>query len=318
MLPEITVDLDAPPAERWRELTPYLEQARELLQAYAGSLGDPAALLPLVGTHGEQWFEADHREEIAALARLAGTSPDAVLLANLTYDATKYLWGCTAFAVDTESGPLHARNLDWWTENGLLSRYTQVANYMRGGRCLYRVVGWPGFAGALSGVAPGRFSVTLNAVSSPDPPALAQPVTFLLRTVLESAADFDDGVERLARTPIMCDCLLLVTGTRPGEMVVIERTPTRHALRFARDGFLVVTNDYRKLDAPEESEGMDVLLQTACGRFDRATALLMQHRPQSAEECFAILRDPQIQMSITVQQMVFSPAEGTVTARVPF
>ncbi len=122
MLPEITIALDAPPAERWRGLTPYVEQARELLQTYAGSLGDPAALLPMVGIYAEQWLAAEHREEIASLARLAGTSPEAVLLANLTYDATKYLWGCTAYAVDTDAGPLHARNLDWWTENGLLSR----------------------------------------------------------------------------------------------------------------------------------------------------------------------------------------------------
>jgi len=36
------------------------------------------------------------------------------------YDALKVIlgraFGCTAFATDAPGGVLHARNLDWWTE----------------------------------------------------------------------------------------------------------------------------------------------------------------------------------------------------------
>ncbi len=49
----------------------------------------------------------------------------------------------------------------------------------------------PGFVGVFSGVAPGRFAVTLNAVLSAEPPQPATPVVLLLRTVLEHAQTFN-------------------------------------------------------------------------------------------------------------------------------
>jgi len=55
-----------------------------------------------------------------------------VALGNCYYDALKVVLGCTAFAVDTGDEILHARNLDWWTENAALARYTTV--------CILRVV----------------------------------------------------------------------------------------------------------------------------------------------------------------------------------
>ena len=53
----------------------------------------------------------------------------------------------------------------------------------------------------------------------------------------------------LCETPIPCDCLLLLTGAAPGEIAVIERTPTRYALRPAADESVCVTNSYLALDA---------------------------------------------------------------------
>src|SRR5580658_2391321 len=86
------------------------------------------------------------------------------------------LMACTAFAIDTPSGPLHARNLDWTSANGRLASETIIVNFRRGEQGpLYRTIGWPGFVGCLSGVAPGRFAATLNAVMSDDPFALAPP-----------------------------------------------------------------------------------------------------------------------------------------------
>jgi hypothetical protein len=91
----------------------------------------------------------------------------------------------------------------------------------------YELVSWPGYIGALSGLAPGRFAVTLNAAISRERPSITRPVVLLIRPVLEACGTYCEALELLQRTPIAADCLLLLTGTRAGEMAVIERTSTR-------------------------------------------------------------------------------------------
>src|SRR5207237_8286843 len=139
------------------------------------------------------------------------------------YDALKVVLGCTAFAIHVGDVILHARNLDWWTENAALTRYTTVSRFIGGPVGEFTTIGWPGFTGAFSGIAPGRFAVTLNAVLSDEPLQTASPVVFLLRQVLEEASDFQSALRILTETPLASDPLLLLTGTRQGEMVVIER-----------------------------------------------------------------------------------------------
>ena len=126
--------------------------------------------------------------------------------------------GCTAFAVNAGGSVLHGRNLDWWTQNAALAHYTAVTHFIGGPAGPFTTVGWPGFVGASSGVANGRFAVTLNAVLSLEPAQAATPVVLLLRTVLEEARTFDEAVATLSDALLPCDCLLLITGTRSGEM----------------------------------------------------------------------------------------------------
>jgi acid ceramidase len=160
-----------------------------------------------------------------------------------------------------------------------------------------------------SGIAPGRFAITLNAVLSMEPTQLATPVVFLLRTVFEQAATFDDALALLTETPLPCDCLLLLTGVRAGELGVIERTPSRHALRYAKNGYVSVTNGYQELNAGIGSAPSE-LLATWCQRIERVEALIQSRRPQNPQDCFTYLNDPQVCMNMTVQQMVFRAATG--------
>ncbi len=93
-------------------------------------------------------------------------------------------------------------------------------------------------------------------------------------------------------------------------MVVIERTPTRYATRFAKNGFITVTNDYKELENNLKDES--VLQSTSCGRFNRAEELLLKELPTDFEQCFEILKDKNVMMGITVQQMVFKNKTGEV------
>ena len=260
------------------------------------------------GARGLPQRDAGHRQRPRG-SRGAGPG------ANLYYDCLKAVIGCTAFAVATSTGTLHARNLDWWTEDRLLNAGTVVVEFRGAGGRDFLAIGWPGLSGVFSAVAPGRFAVTLNAVLSTEPAQLATPVVFLLREVLETAASYDEAADRLCRTPIPCDCLLLLSGPQPEQQQVIERTPARHATRQG-DGVVWVTNDYHALDTGTATAHSE-LLATACGRFDRIGQLLQAKPPNTLDQCLDHLADHQVQMGITVQQMAFCVTTGEHRLRIP-
>jgi acid ceramidase len=306
------VDLSKEPVLRWKFSEEQLRWARELQATYQRDLGLPASLVaelsrPVIG---EAYWN-----EMVGIAEQAKVPIGDVVCGNLYYDALKsVLMGCTAFAVDTPEGPLHARNLDWWTENDALRRYTMLTRFTGGAAGEFSSVGWPGFTGVFSAMAPGRFAVTLNAVISDEPVRAASPVVFLLRQVLEEAADFRTALRLLSTVPVASDSLLLLTGVRLGEMVVIERTPTRSKVRFSENGCIFVTNDYRALETGLRR--MDSVLQaTACRRHERISELVTQRAPGSAGECLLYLEDPEVRMGMTVQQMVFQASVGACLVR---
>ncbi len=310
---EHDIDLTSPPRERWSFLRDYQTEMEALMTEGLRDLGllDNPETLGLVQEYSTALLAPEIQEETAVIAGLTGRAPTEVLLLNLYYDAVKVVIGCSAFAADTPQGPIHARNLDWFSEGRILSKYTTVFHY-KGAANDFTVIAWPGFAGALSGMAPGKFSITLNAVLSTESPALAPPITFLIRKVLAEAPDYATAVSLLSESDIFADCLLLVTGTRPGEMAVVERTPTKSAIRGPENGFIAVTNNYEKLRV-DGTVSDNSLQATSCDRIDRLRSLLPSVRPGNATACLEVLSDPGVRMAGTLQQMFFQPATGVWT-----
>ena len=313
---EFTLDLRDEPRRRWQLDAERVHQARELLRSYGQELGVSPLLAAGMSAMVRPHLAPEHWAEIEGIAAGLGVPLHEALLGNLYYDALKFVLGCTAIAVDTPSGPLHARNLDWWTANRMLADFCLLTRFEHAPAGPFVTVGWPGFAGALSGLAPGRFAVTLNAALSDERGQLAAPITFLIRTVLERAASYAEAVELLTETRIACDCLLLVTGIGPGELVVIERTPTRHALRQPEGGVLHVTNEFRLIEV-RPGAPRNELQRTSCGRFERMGELLAREQPADFAACFAHLSDPAVKMEITVQQMAFHARSGEFEVRIP-
>ena len=320
MIPSLTIDLAQPPEKRWQLSAAQCEQARELLAFYRSDLALSCKMRQAIAEEVRRQVPSEYWAEFASLGRQLNLPVAEVAILNCYYDSLKVSMGnvfaCTAFAVENANEILHARNLDWWTENGALSRFTTICRFIGGPQGEFTVVGWPGFTGVYSGIAPGRFAVTLNAVVSSEAPQSAMPVEFLLRRVLEHAATYSAALRQLCETPIPCDCLLLLTGVKPGEMAVIERTPNRFAVRPSRNGFVCATNEYQKLNMGAGTVSF-ALSDSCCGRYQRTESLVKARRPQTAEDCFAYLGDSEVRMSITAQQMVFSAATGRQSVRLP-
>jgi len=307
---EHIVNLDLPPFERWGFLAQYSKEVDELIGCYLKDFSGEEEIFESFDFYKDQVISREYLEEIEYIASISKYTPDQILIANLYYDVLKFYFGCTAFAFESEKGVIHARNLDWHTDNNLLSKHSMIFNFQRDGKTIFKSVGWPGFIGVLSGTKKQKFSVTLNAVLSPDSPEIATPISFFLRDVLTESDSYEDSKQKLESTTIASDCLLLLSGTNASELSVIERTPTRFATRYPENGHLIVTNDYKKLENIELKEG--VLQSTSCGRYDRANALLIESKPPTEKDCLKILQDNSVMMGITVQQMVFNNETGNI------
>ncbi len=311
------IDLDHPPEARFTPLKPFADSCQAMLKTYSRDLGGLEQFKPYLGEYAENYLLDEHLLELRGLAKLIEVSFEELCLTNLYYDAMSYLLGCTAFAVDTPEGPLHARNLDWWSPEGRLATDTICYHFQRGGETLYSTVGWPGYTGALSGMAPGRFSISLNAVLSEEMGQPSMPIASRLRHILETAESYQSAVDELQKVPLGCSALLLVAGTQPGEMCVIERTPSRNYLRGPEQGRLLVTNDFLGIDPDRPKIVINSLQETSCHRFDRCLHLLRDKRDWTTEHCFKVLSDSQVKMQITMQQMVFSARRELAQVQLP-
>jgi hypothetical protein len=148
-----------------------------------------------------------------------------------------YEWGCTTGAAERDDGVTLMRTLDW-PFDGLGRALIAVRQQGRAGP--YASITWPGFAGVLTGMAPGRFAAAINQPPLPLPawgkavgwgvsrlrvnrsPAL--PPSHLLRLAFDTCRDFAEAMALIRSTPICVPAIFTLAGTKPGEAAVIERT----------------------------------------------------------------------------------------------
>ncbi|HEX3316088.1 MAG TPA: C45 family peptidase [Gemmataceae bacterium] len=316
--PTLDLDLDLPPTERFGSIPPEaLSAGRELLDAILEGLPPRTeALADLARLRTVGRFDA----EIEALADAIGVPWRGVMLANLIYDLAVASMGCSTVALATADGPVLARNMDWSPED-VLARSSFLVRCRRRGRLAFASAGWPGAVGVVSGMSGRGFAVVLNAVLGPEGKSLAgYPVLLHLRRVVEDAMGFDDAVEMLARPPLVVSALFTLVGVENHQRVVIERSPTRFALRRpAGDEPLLTTNDYRLLFAPTASDHGEIY-RTTCSRYDALGRLLRKTRASrtvSDAELLYVLGDAEVRQSITAQHVIFRPASGDMGLWVP-
>ena len=129
-IPELDVDLNAPPERRWEALEASRPAARAMLDFYVQDLGGLGPFGPILSDYRAAYVDPEYAAEMRGVARVLDVPEEKVFLANIYYDAMKLVlcgsMGCTGFAIDTRLGPLHARNLDWSTANGRLAKETGV------------------------------------------------------------------------------------------------------------------------------------------------------------------------------------------------
>ena len=239
-----------------------LERARTLVREALGLRSHP--LLPyaaqLLDRLSHSWlvrqsnpYLAEIRDAAAVLRR-----PGAYFL------NTVYEWACsTSVAPDSTGGQRMIRVLDWGMPG--LGRGTVIARHSARSGSFYSAT-WPGYAGVLTAMAPGRFSAAIN--QAPKMPVTgieavdeivtrlrvtrargAIPGTHLLRRVFERAPGYGSALAMLTddRVLLAMPTLFTLAGTEPGEGCVVEafgRERRVHRSADAESGALGVANQW--------------------------------------------------------------------------
>ncbi len=224
----------------------------------------------------EYWLARNdnpYLEEIMAIADHVD-GPGTFML-NMSFE-----WSCTA-AVGPDpvrKGNRLLRTLDWPLEG--LGRNLVVAR-VTGEAGIYDSVTWPGFAGVLSAMAPGRFSASIN-----QPPLrrftpscwldwafgriamwreASLPPVHLLRQVFDQCQDYAEAREILSDTTLAMPAFFSLSGLEERECCVIERTED---VVVVHDGPKAIANHWLRMGRAGHNRGVD-----SHGRLEQINAL---------------------------------------------
>jgi hypothetical protein len=203
------------------------------------------SLLPVMDELARQWLMRSRSPYIAEVAAIA----EALAFSGIWFLNGSYQWCCTALASEEDDVPWLARTLDWPFHG--LGRHVEVAR-MSGPAGEFFNVTWPGYVGALTAMAPGRFASAINQAPlwrrtrhpwlRPYDIAVNGLHTFsrmrnippdqLLRQVCEECRTFDEARACLERTPIARPVIFVLAGCAAGQRCVIERTEETFETRY--------------------------------------------------------------------------------------
>lgn len=238
--------------------------AHALRDACLDFLPRPARLLlPVLDRVARRWLVRSRSPYIDEIAAIAET----LKRPGVWFLNGSYQWGCTTLAREEAGRPWLARTLDWPFPG--LGRHAEVA-WMRGPAGEFFSVTWPGYVGALTAMAPGRFAVAVNQAPlwrrtrNPhlrlyDMAANAAhtwmrirhtPPDQLVRETLESCATFAEARAALETIAVARPVIFTLVGCVAGEACVVERTEEGFATRFEQTS---TANDW--LDARPGWEG---------------------------------------------------------------
>ena len=199
----------------------------------------PRAAAPLVPTLdgvARRWLTRSRSPYVSEIAQIATS----LGFPGVWFLNGSYIWGCTSLACEEAGSSWLARTLDWPFPG--LGRHVEVAR-MQGPAGEFFSATWPGYAGALTAMAPGRFSACLNQAPlrrRTHHPWLRlfdfvanalntwtirhMPPDQLLRQAFETCGSYAEARRLLETEPVARPVIYTLAGCAPGERCVIERT----------------------------------------------------------------------------------------------
>jgi hypothetical protein len=323
-VPAYVIDLADDEGLRWAEVAAReTDIAGKLLQETGAEFERVPELVRSVFASLYRAFGGLYRGELESWAKALGASVGSITMLNCAYELSHLRWpklfGCTAGVRWVDGlGMVHVRNMDWPLDT--LGAGTRLFRFRRGAR-EFVSVGVPAHVGVLSGMLPGRYSVTINWAPPVAFPSFNFGPAFLLRDTLEACDSYDLAVRVLTETPLSTSVFFTVCGTERDQACVIERTQRQAAVRAMTGAVLVQANHHvagpfaaNNEDLRDVKEGEEEFSIEGSGlRADTlARELAAVRSPCTFEDLARVLDVPTVLNPLTRQQMAFCPRTGSV------
>lgn len=254
--------------------------------------------------------ELDYLDDMRIWAEWAVGDFNQVLLANFSYELHQTRNGlglCTSVAfLQPGLGMVHCRNMDWPLPQ--IKDATIVLD-CKSAAGPFKAVAVPGMIGVLSGVAKGRFSITVNSKEDRNhylPNPLGWGATLLIRWILESCGDWDDALRELKKAPAFVPFYVTLVGCKPGQAVVVEVNKSGKNRVYRQANYPVAVGNHYPEEICED-EDMD-----SQERQELVESRALSCKAKSLLGCFSVISQFPVLHAGTVQSMVFHPKSGSV------
>lgn len=288
-LPKYTVDLDAAPEDRWKQVVQdYKHLFPAVIQKAEADLREALGRFPawLMGNltcgvlrMASMLGGVMYKEELKAIAQQAGISLGKLIFMQLSYESAA---ACTSVLIPGSDGTIkHGRSMDWHLTE--LTDLTIEVEFVRGGEIQFVGTTWAGYVGLLTVMRPGCYSLSVNYRRNAKPSGLRNlwnamtkcwPVGFLVRyCVEEEDYSFWECAEVLKITPLISPVFFTLGGVSQNEGVII-----------ARDRKSVVHERCMESDSLPSGCGGMVQTNHDCGHSDCDNILWSYERWEVAEK----------------------------------
>ena len=337
---EYYIDLGLPSDERWDEMLAdrwAVKSANDLCHAAYGAV--PSCVrwpVKIIAGKVSKFLgsgELDYTKDMDIWTDWAVGDGDLVRFAHLSYEVHRryrnpFTWGGGPFGCTSVSfwqpgvGMVHGRNLDWPL---IAIRKHTIIIHFDGESGPFSAVTMPGFVGVLSGVAPGRFSVSLNAnedrLSSWKPNFRGWCSNLLLRYVLQYCENFSDALELISSEPAFAPFFVQLTGTRKGEAAVIAVEPSGNNSVYEMGSFpLGVSNHYPDNEEYEDEcweENQYEYSTDSLKRYQKAVSSANACRARTLRGCSSVMREKPVYNPMSFHSMVMHPKSGEIILNQP-
>ncbi len=200
----------------------------------------------------ERYLPEPYRRELRALAASARVDYEALVALQLFGDVQRNQY-CSSFAAygpATATGELIAgRNFDYW-DNGASKYAAVLIAYYPDDGIPFVTVSWAGIINGWTLINACGVVVSNNTCYSGRNSLEGISTCFMLRKVAQFAHNVEEGVEIIKNTPRACGTVILVAGGDPPNAAAVEFDHDEVAVRWAKDGWVAATNEFRLLHKP--------------------------------------------------------------------
>ena len=277
-IPVKVINLDLAPRLRWQSVVRDLLAAPGFNYTYGPVIDyitskygkEVVELLDIISGDLESYLIPEYVDELRGCAdavQAAGYGNllplQTIVTLNLLYELTTF---CTSIvSEDSQEKIWHSRNMDWSFGHESMKNITIIADFQQGGITQYKTITWVGYVGALTGMRPGVFSVTVDQRFTIDVLATLQAIIrlilhkgvsvgFLTRDALAHNMTFQAALDTLTYTPLTISAYFIVGGIKHNEGAVITRKEEHTNVWKMPDGpqpwFILETNYDHEWEPP--------------------------------------------------------------------